>query len=83
MPHQLLYACYVISNIITPNFVILTVFFNSNNKISLIISSFNEGHLLILPKKHYLDLEELDSVTAYAIMDASRRENRDSRSINE
>ncbi|MGG2027169.1 HIT family protein [Gottfriedia sp. S16(2024)] len=35
------------------------------------IDPFNEGHTLILPKKHYLDTEELDVETANAIMIAS------------
>lgn len=37
------------------------------------IAPFNEGHTLILPKKHCLDVEELDSGTAYAVMDASQK----------
>ncbi|MDQ0112692.1 HIT family protein [Paenibacillus harenae] len=37
------------------------------------IAPFNEGHALILPKRHYLDAEDLDTDTAYAVMDASRR----------
>ncbi|ACT02567.1 HIT family protein [Paenibacillus sp. JDR-2] len=37
------------------------------------IVPFNEGHLLILPKQHYLDVEELDSETAQAIMAASQK----------
>ncbi|MBO7747995.1 HIT family protein [Paenibacillus sp. MWE-103] len=36
------------------------------------IAPFNEGHLLLLPKRHILDVEELDSAAAYAIMDAAR-----------
>ncbi len=32
---------------------------------------FNSGHALILLKKHFLDVDHLDSKTAYAIMDAS------------
>jgi histidine triad (HIT) family protein len=35
------------------------------------IEPFNEGHTLILPKKHYLDVEELDLETANAVMKAS------------
>lgn len=37
------------------------------------IAPFNEGHTLILPKTHYLDVDEIDSETAYAIMDASKK----------
>ncbi|NMH73544.1 HIT family protein [Bacillus sp. RO2] len=32
---------------------------------------FNEGHTLILPKQHFLDVDELDDETANAIMRAS------------
>jgi histidine triad (HIT) family protein len=32
---------------------------------------FNDGHVLILPKKHFLDLDELDERTANSIMKAS------------
>lgn len=32
---------------------------------------FNEGHTLILPKKHFVDVDELDNETASAIMSAS------------
>ncbi|MGA9287320.1 MAG: HIT family protein [Anaerobacillus sp.] len=32
---------------------------------------FNEGHTLILPKKHYFEVEELEMKTATAIMEAS------------
>ncbi|MBD3918529.1 HIT family protein [Paenibacillus sp. PR3] len=37
------------------------------------IAPFNERHTLILPKKHFLDVEELDTETAYAVMDASKK----------
>lgn len=37
------------------------------------IAPFNEGHTLILPKRHVLDVEELDDDTAHAIMAASQR----------
>lgn len=33
---------------------------------------FNSGHTLILPKQHVLDVEELDSGTSNAIMEASK-----------
>ena len=32
---------------------------------------FNEGHVLILPKKHYDAVEEFDEATAFSIMKAS------------
>lgn len=32
---------------------------------------FNDGHTLILPKQHFLDVDELDEETANAIMKAS------------
>ncbi|MFB1051455.1 HIT family protein [Paraliobacillus sp. JSM ZJ581] len=34
-------------------------------------ASFNEGHTLILPKQHFVDVDELDKETASAIMSAS------------
>ncbi|QHT59008.1 HIT family protein [Paenibacillus lycopersici] len=37
------------------------------------IAPFNEGHLLILPKGHVLDVEDTDAETAYAIMDAAKK----------
>ncbi|WP_078433692.1 HIT family protein [Metabacillus halosaccharovorans] len=33
---------------------------------------FNEGHVMILPKKHFEDVDELDAHTANAIIKASR-----------
>lgn len=36
------------------------------------IEPFNEGHTLLLPKRHYLEVEELDTETANAIMLASK-----------
>lgn len=35
------------------------------------IAPLNEGHILILPKKHYRELDELDELTAAAIMKMS------------
>lgn len=32
------------------------------------IEPINEGHILIIPKKHYLDLDEIDEDTAVHIM---------------
>ncbi|KEK23820.1 HIT family protein [Bacillus gaemokensis] len=33
---------------------------------------FNSGHTLIVPKQHFLEVDELDTDTAKAIMDASK-----------
>lgn len=60
-----------IANRIEPNLNI--VYENEWVTCVLDIAPFNEGHILILPKKHYLDVEELDQTTAYAIMDASQK----------
>lgn len=35
------------------------------------IDPLNEGHTLILPKRHYKDLEEIDEVTIHSIMNAA------------
>lgn len=59
-----------IANGIEPNLNI--VYENELITCVLDIAPFNEGHTLILPKKHYLDVEEIDSNTAYAIMKASQ-----------
>ena len=37
------------------------------------IEQFNEGHLLILPKNHFMDVDELDEPTANAVMVASKK----------
>lgn len=37
------------------------------------IEPFNEGHTLILPKKHYWDVDEMDAKTAHAVMEASQK----------
>jgi histidine triad (HIT) family protein len=37
------------------------------------IAPMNEGHILILPKKHYLDLDELDDITAFSIIKTSAK----------
>lgn len=60
-----------IANGIEPNVNI--VYENEHVACLLDIAPFNEGHIIILPKKHYLDVEELASETAYAIMDASQK----------
>jgi len=60
-----------IANGIEPNLNI--VYENELITCVLDIAPFNEGHTLILPKKHYIDVDEMESVTAYAIMDASKK----------
>lgn len=35
------------------------------------IAPLNEGHVLILPKKHYVDVDDMDEPTANAVMKAS------------
>lgn len=60
-----------IANGIEPDLHI--VYENERITCVLDIAPFNEGHTLILPKKHCLDVEELDSGTAYAVMDASQK----------
>jgi len=37
------------------------------------IAPFNDGHLLILPKAHYMEVEEIDEATLNAIINASTR----------
>ncbi|MFC5651315.1 HIT family protein [Paenibacillus solisilvae] len=37
------------------------------------IAPLHEGHVLILPKQHYHDLDELDEVTAAAVMKTSQQ----------
>ncbi len=59
-----------IANGIEPNLNI--IYENELITCVLDIAPFNEGHILILPKKHYLDVEEIDQETAYSIMDTSK-----------
>ncbi|CAM3719122.1 HIT family protein [Marinicrinis lubricantis] len=37
------------------------------------IAPFNEGHLLIMPKEHVLDIEEMDESTRHEIIDVSAK----------
>lgn len=59
-----------IANGLEPNSNI--IYENERITCVLDIAPFNEGHTLILPKKHYLDVDEIDQETAYSIMDASK-----------
>lgn len=47
------------------------VYENQYLSVVLDIAPFNEGHILILPKNHYHDLEEIDEITLTEIMKAS------------
>ncbi|UKS25372.1 HIT family protein [Paenibacillus sp. HWE-109] len=47
------------------------VYENDDLACLLDIAPLNEGHLLILPKKHFHDLDELDEHTAMSVMSVS------------
>ncbi|WP_028549566.1 HIT family protein [Paenibacillus sp. UNC451MF] len=49
------------------------VYENEHVTCVLDIAPFNEGHTLILPKKHVVDVEEMDMVTAHCIMETSMK----------
>lgn len=49
------------------------VYENDRLVCALDIAPFNEGHLLILPKQHYWDVDELDDETAFSIMKTSQQ----------
>lgn len=51
-----------IANGIEPNLNV--IYENDLVTCVLDIAPFNEGHILILPKKHYLDIDEMDSEIA-------------------
>jgi histidine triad (HIT) family protein len=68
-----------IANGIEPNLNI--VYENELITCVLDIAPFNEGHTLILPKKHYWDVDEMESETAHAIMDASQKISRALKSL--
>lgn len=48
-----------------------TVYENDFVTCILDIAPLNEGHMLILPKKHYHDVDDLDEITANEIIKAS------------
>lgn len=50
-----------------------TVYEDEIAKIFLDIHPDTNGHLLIIPKKHYLDLTEIDNETLMYIMDLARK----------
>lgn len=48
-----------------------TVYEDDSVTCLLDIAPLNEGHVLILPKKHYVDVDDMDEITANAVMKAS------------
>lgn len=50
------------------------IVYESNNIITFLdIDPINEGHILIVPKEHYLDIEELPADILNEIMELSQR----------
>ena len=50
------------------------IVYESNNIIAFLdIDPINEGHILIVPKEHYLDIEELPTDILNEIMELSQR----------
>jgi diadenosine tetraphosphate (Ap4A) HIT family hydrolase len=60
-------GCQLANKLIETN----TIFENELVACILDIAPLNEGHILILPKKHYLDVDDLDENTANKIMKTS------------
>jgi histidine triad (HIT) family protein len=61
------FGCKLANNMIDTNIV----YENDFVTCILDIAPFNEGHILILPKQHYHDVDDLDDITANEIMKAS------------
>lgn len=50
------------------------IVYESSNVMAIVdIYPISEGHMLIIPKKHYHDLDEIDDSTALEIMSVSKR----------
>ena len=50
------------------------IVYESNNSIAFLdIDTINEGHILIVPKEHHLDIEELPADILNEIMELSQR----------
>jgi histidine triad (HIT) family protein len=58
-------------NLANKNELVYVVYEDENVCCFLDHEPFNEGHTLILPKKHFHDVDELDEATAKSIMAAS------------
>ncbi|MNC01759.1 AP-4-A phosphorylase [compost metagenome] len=67
MPNSKCLGCQLANKIFETN----TVYENDYVTCILDIAPLNEGHILIIPKQHYHDLDDLDDITANEIMKAS------------
>lgn len=61
--------CQIVNRKINPNIV----FENENIMAFLDTSPINEGHTLIIPKKHYLDADEMPNELLHELMDVSKQ----------
>jgi len=67
MPNNTCLGCQLANQMIETN----TVYENDYVTCILDIAPINEGHVLILPKQHYHEVDDLDEITANEIMKAS------------
>ena len=67
MPFSECLGCQLANKRIESN----TVYENDYVTCILDIAPFNEGHILIIPKQHYHDVDDLDEITANEIMKTS------------
>ncbi|KQX50205.1 HIT family protein [Paenibacillus sp. Root444D2] len=68
MPESSCLGCQLANKEIETN----TIYENDLMTCILDIAPLNEGHILILPKLHYHDVDDLDEITANEIMKTSR-----------
>ncbi|NOU75716.1 HIT domain-containing protein [Paenibacillus sp. LMG 31458] len=68
MPESSCLGCQLANKEIETN----TIYENDLITCILDIAPLNEGHILILPKLHYHDVDDLDEITANEIMKTSR-----------
>ncbi|MFD0958082.1 HIT family protein [Paenibacillus chungangensis] len=68
MPERTCLGCQLANKEIETNII----FENDRVTCILDIAPLNEGHMLILPKKHFHDVDDLDEATAIDIMRTSR-----------
>jgi histidine triad (HIT) family protein len=67
LPRYQCLGCQLANKVIETN----TVYENELVTCILDIAPLNEGHILILPKQHYLDVDDMDEITANEIMKTS------------